>query len=86
MYDLCPFQTLTIKCLFLLGFRYCSDIPWKSLTHTYDNMKKMNIKDQDANFIFKSCKYCGYSELYLDNTGDRLSALSSNVSLFEHFR
>jgi predicted nucleic-acid-binding Zn-ribbon protein len=31
--------------------------------------KKMNIEDQDANFIFRfhSCSKCGYSELYLTN-------------------
>jgi predicted Zn-ribbon and HTH transcriptional regulator len=36
-----------------------------------DNMKKINIGDQDANFIFKfkSCKKCGYSEFYLHNGG-----------------
>jgi predicted Zn-ribbon and HTH transcriptional regulator len=36
---------------------------------SYDtgNMRKINIEDQDANFVFKfkSCKKCGYSEFYL---------------------
>jgi predicted nucleic-acid-binding Zn-ribbon protein len=38
--------------------------------------KKMNIEDQDANFIFRfhSCSKCGYSEFYLTNKspGDRI--------------
>jgi predicted nucleic-acid-binding Zn-ribbon protein len=35
------------------------------------NMRKINIEDQDANFVFKfrSCKNCGYSEFYLYNKG-----------------
>ena len=35
------------------------------------NMRKINIEDQDANFVFKfkSCKKCGYSEFYLHNKG-----------------
>jgi predicted nucleic-acid-binding Zn-ribbon protein len=40
---------------------------------SYDtgNMRKINIEDQDANFVFKfkSCKKCGYSEFYLHNSG-----------------
>ena len=33
-------------------------------------MRKINIEDQDANFVFKfkSCKKCGYSEFYLHNS------------------
>ena len=33
------------------------------------NVGKINIEDQDANFLFKfsSCKTCGYSEFYLHN-------------------
>lgn len=35
------------------------------------NMRKINIEDQDASFVFKfgSCKKCGYSEFYLRNKG-----------------
>jgi predicted nucleic-acid-binding Zn-ribbon protein len=42
-----------------------------SSSHDTDNMKKINIQDQEANFIFKfkSCKNCGYSEFYLHNSG-----------------
>ena len=38
------------------------------------DLKKMNIEDQDANFIFKfnSCKKCGYSEFYLKDGGSRI--------------
>ncbi|MFL6470657.1 MAG: hypothetical protein ACJ71H_07380 [Nitrososphaeraceae archaeon] len=37
-------------------------------------MKKMNIEDQDANFIFKfiSCEKCGYSEFFLNDRGIRI--------------
>ena len=42
-----------------------------SSSHADDtsNVRKINIEDQDANFIFKfsSCKKCGYSEFYLHN-------------------
>ena len=42
-----------------------------SSSSSYDtgNMRKINIEDQDANFVFKfkSCKKCGYSEFYLHN-------------------
>jgi predicted nucleic-acid-binding Zn-ribbon protein len=39
-----------------------------------NDLKKMNIEDQDANFIFKfsSCKKCGYSEFYLKDGGSRI--------------
>ncbi len=38
------------------------------------DLKKMNIEDQDANFIFKfiSCEKCGYSEFYLKDSGSRI--------------
>ena len=34
-----------------------------------NNVGKINIEDQDANFVFKfsSCKTCGYSEFCLHN-------------------
>ena len=46
-------------------------MPLSSLPNYTDNMRKVNIEDQDANFIFKfkSCKKCGYSEFYLHNNG-----------------
>ena len=36
------------------------------------SMRKINIEDQDANFVFNfsSCKNCGYSEFYLHNKGN----------------
>ena len=36
---------------------------------TANNTKKVNIQDQDANFVFhfSSCSKCGYSEFYLTN-------------------
>jgi predicted nucleic-acid-binding Zn-ribbon protein len=39
-----------------------------------EDMKKMNIEDQDANFIFKfiSCEKCGYSEFFLNDRGTRI--------------
>jgi predicted nucleic-acid-binding Zn-ribbon protein len=39
-----------------------------------EDMKKMNIEDQDANFIFKfiSCEKCGYSEFFLNDRGIRI--------------
>ena len=44
-----------------------------SSSSSYDtgNIRKINIEDQDANFVFKfsSCKNCGYSEFYLHNKG-----------------
>lgn len=38
-----------------------------------DTMKK-NIKDQDANFVFKfsSCKKCGYTEFYLTSSAAKI--------------
>jgi predicted nucleic-acid-binding Zn-ribbon protein len=46
-------------------------MPLSSSTDDTSNMKKMNIEDQDANFVFSfsSCKQCGYSEFYLHNKG-----------------
>ena len=42
--------------------------------HSEEHMKKMNIEDQDANFIFKfiSCEKCGYSEFFLNDRGRRI--------------
>ena len=39
-----------------------------------EETEKMNIEDQDANFIFKfiSCVKCGYSEFFLNNVGRRI--------------
>jgi predicted nucleic-acid-binding Zn-ribbon protein len=39
-----------------------------------EDMKKMNIEDQDANFIFKfiSCEKCGYTEFFLNDRGIRI--------------
>ncbi len=36
---------------------------------TANDTKKVNIEDQDANFVFhfSSCSNCGYSEFYLTN-------------------
>ena len=36
---------------------------------TANDTKKVNIEDQDANFVFRfsSCNKCGYSEFYLTN-------------------
>ena len=38
-----------------------------SASHENGNKRKINIEDQDANFVlkFKSCKKCGFSEFYL---------------------
>jgi predicted Zn-ribbon and HTH transcriptional regulator len=49
-------------------------MPLSSSSHSTYNMKKLNVEDQDANFIFKfkSCKHCGYAELYLTNSGNRI--------------
>ena len=49
-------------------------MPLSSSSHSAYNMKKINVEDQDANFIFKfkSCKLCGYAELYLTNSGNRI--------------
>src|SRR5919202_6827580 len=43
-----------------------------SASHENGNMRKINIEDQDANFVFNfsSCKNCGYSEFYLHNKGN----------------
>ena len=40
-----------------------------SSSYDIDNMRRTNIEDQDANFVFqfKSCKKCGYTEFYLHN-------------------
>ena len=45
-------------------------MPLSSSSYGSDNMRKINIEDQDANFVFKfkSCKKCGYSEFYLHNS------------------
>jgi predicted nucleic-acid-binding Zn-ribbon protein len=42
-------------------------MPLSSSSHETGNMKKINIEDQEANFVFrfKSCKKCGYSEFFL---------------------
>jgi predicted nucleic-acid-binding Zn-ribbon protein len=42
-------------------------MPLSSASHQTGSMRKINIEDQDANFVFKfkSCKKCGYSEFYL---------------------
>jgi predicted nucleic-acid-binding Zn-ribbon protein len=42
---------------------------------TANDTKKVNIEDQDANFVFRfsSCSKCGYSEFYLTNgSGTRI--------------
>ena len=42
---------------------------------TANDTKKVNIEDQDANFVFRfsSCSKCGYSEFYLTNgSGSRI--------------
>jgi predicted nucleic-acid-binding Zn-ribbon protein len=45
-------------------------MPLSSSSYDTGIMGKINIEDQDANFIFKfkSCKECGYSEFYLHNS------------------
>jgi predicted nucleic-acid-binding Zn-ribbon protein len=42
-------------------------MPLSSASHENGNTRKINIEDQDANFVFnfKSCKKCGFSEFYL---------------------
>ncbi|HYZ49278.1 MAG TPA: hypothetical protein VE593_00215 [Nitrososphaeraceae archaeon] len=42
-------------------------MPLSSASHENGKIRKINIQDQDANFIFKfkSCKKCGFSEYYL---------------------
>lgn len=49
-------------------------MPLTSSQNANKDRKKMNIEDQDANFIFKfkSCKKCGYSEFYLKDSGSRI--------------
>jgi predicted nucleic-acid-binding Zn-ribbon protein len=44
-------------------------MPLSSSPDDRSNTRKINIEDQDANFVFKfkSCKKCGYSEFYLHN-------------------
>ena len=44
-------------------------MPLSSSPDDRSNTRKINIEDQDANFVFKfsSCKNCGYSEFYLHN-------------------
>ena len=46
-------------------------MPLSSSPGDTSNMRKINIEDQDASFVFKfgSCKKCGYSEFYLRNKG-----------------
>jgi predicted nucleic-acid-binding Zn-ribbon protein len=46
-------------------------MPLSSSPDDTNNIRKINIEDQDANFVFKfrSCKNCGYSEFYLHNKG-----------------
>jgi predicted nucleic-acid-binding Zn-ribbon protein len=48
----------------------------QSKTNNGTKKNIMNIKDQDANFIFRfhSCSKCGYAEFYLTNKspGDRI--------------
>ena len=46
-------------------------MPLSSSADDTSNMRKINIEDQDANFVFsfRSCKKCGYSEFYLHNKG-----------------
>ena len=54
----------------LLSMPLCSS---QEITAT--DTKKVNIEDQDANFIFRfsSCSQCGYSEFYLTNSsGSRM--------------
>jgi predicted nucleic-acid-binding Zn-ribbon protein len=54
----------------LLSMPLCSS---QEITAT--DTKKVNIEDQDANFIFRfsSCSKCGYSEFYLTNSsGSRI--------------
>lgn len=45
-------------------------MPLSSSSHDTGNMRRINIGDQDANFVlkFKSCKKCGYSEFYLQDS------------------
>ncbi|MBV9178745.1 MAG: hypothetical protein JO297_17100 [Nitrososphaeraceae archaeon] len=45
-------------------------MPLSSPADEMNNTRKINIEDQDANFVFKfsSCKKCGYSEFYLHNS------------------
>jgi len=44
-----------------------ASMPLSSASRENGNMGKINIEDQDANFVFKfkSCKKCGFSEFYL---------------------
>lgn len=44
-------------------------MPLSSSADDTNNVGKITIKDQDANFVFKfsSCKTCGYSEFVLHN-------------------
>ena len=44
-------------------------MPLSSSPDDTNNVGKINIEDQDANFVFKfsSCKTCGYSEFCLHN-------------------
>ncbi len=46
-------------------------MPLSSSADDTSNMRKINIEDQDANFVFSfiSCKQCGYNEFYLHNKG-----------------
>ena len=47
-------------------------MPLSSSPDDTSNMRKINIEDQDASFVFKfsSCKKCGYTEFYLHNKGN----------------
>jgi predicted Zn-ribbon and HTH transcriptional regulator len=51
-------------------------MPLSSSADDTNNVGKINIEDQDANFVFKfsSCKTCGYSEfcLYNKESGTRV--------------
>ena len=54
-------------------------MPLSSSPDDTNNIGKINIEDQDANFVFKfsSCKTCGYSEFCLHNkeSGTRVQLL-----------
>src|SRR5919202_985365 len=61
-----------LKCLSdMIQHASSLSMPLSSSPDDTSNMRKTNIEDQDANFVFKfkSCKNCGYSECYLHNKG-----------------
>jgi predicted Zn-ribbon and HTH transcriptional regulator len=61
------------KCLFdMIQHPSLLSMPLTSSPHDTSNIRKINIEDQDASFLFKfkSCKNCGYSEFYLHNRGN----------------